>query len=117
MMAYLVGVGGGGERVSVGSEVHTADYSFSCTTCLAKPIFVCLEACCLLLVAKAENFVKYTFIYNTTLFFYTFANHFCLYLFCETAFPISCKVEALYATINARIVPCMIDLLVGCRPW
>ena len=25
--------------------------------------FVCLEACCLLLFAKAENFVKYTFIY------------------------------------------------------
>ena len=79
MMTYLVGRGGGGggRRVSVGSEVHIADYSFSCTTYSAKPIFVYLEACCLLLFAKAENFVKYTIIYNnTTLFFYTFASHF-----------------------------------------
>ena len=66
MMAYLVGGGGGGGgggRVSVGSEVHTADYSFSCTTCSAKPIFLCLEACYLLICAKGENFVKCTFIY------------------------------------------------------
>ena len=77
MMAYLVGGrgGGGGGGVSVGSEVHIVDYSFSYTTCSEKPLFVYLEACCLLLFAKAENFVKYTFIFNTTLFFYTFASH------------------------------------------
>ena len=85
MMAYLVGGGGGGGGgrgggeggVSVGSEVHTVDYSFACTTYSTKPIFVYLEACCLLLFAKVENFVKYTIIYNnTTLFFYTFTSHF-----------------------------------------
>ena len=28
-------------RVSVRSDVHTFDFSFTCTTCSAKPIFVC----------------------------------------------------------------------------
>ena len=45
------------------------------------PFFIYLEACCLLLFEKSENFVKYTFIYNTTLFFYTFASHFFHYFF------------------------------------
>ena len=42
-----------------------------CTTCTVKPIFVYLEARCLLLFAKAENFVKYTFIYIIQLYFST----------------------------------------------
>ena len=43
---------------------------------------------CLLLFSKTKNFVKYTFIYNTTLFFYTFASYLPLY-FCGFAFPLN----------------------------
>ena len=79
MMAYLVGGeggGGGGRRVSVGSEVHTADYSFSYYL-LSIAHFCIFRGLLFTSFYKAKNFVKYAIIYNnTTLFFYTFASHF-----------------------------------------
>ena len=44
--------------ISVGSDVHTFDFSFTCTTCPAKPIFVYVEACCLLLFVKVKKIVN-----------------------------------------------------------
>ena len=86
MMAYLVG-----GRVSVGSEVHTTDSSFSCTTCSTKPIFVYLEACCLLLFAKAENFVKYTFIYIIIQLYFSTLLHLILPLYFS---GFACKLKS-----------------------
>ena len=79
---------------------------------LSKAHFCMLMACCILHFEKAENFVKYTVIYFiqlhvSTLLQIIFAPNF----FCGSSFLVSRKVEALYDTINARLVPCMIELL------
>ena len=67
-MEYLVG-----GRVSVGSDVHTADFSFVVPSAqqsqfclyrlLSKAHFCMLMACCILHFEKAEFFLKYTVIY------------------------------------------------------
>ena len=58
-------------RVSVGSDVHPIDFSFICTHAQQNPFFVYLKAFCLLVFAKAENFVKYIVIYILQLYFST----------------------------------------------
>ena len=80
---------------------------------LSKAHICMLMACCLLLFAKTENFVKYTFIYIIQLLVSTLLHLILPLNFFDSAFPISWQVEAVFATINARMVPCLIELLVS----
>ena len=69
--------GGGGGRFSVGSDVHTTDFSSFLYHLLSKAHFCMLMDCCILHFEKAENFVIYNVIlFHTAPCFYSFATNF-----------------------------------------
>ena len=52
------------------------------------PFFVYIEACCLLLFAKVENFVKFTLIYIIQIYFSTLLHLILALYYYDFAFPV-----------------------------
>ena len=64
-------------------------FSFACTTCPAKPIFVYLEVCFLLLFENVEFFCKFTLIYIIQIYFSTHLHLIFAPIFCGFAFHVN----------------------------
>ena len=77
--------------VSVGSDIHTFDCSFTCTTCPAKAFFFLFmkRLAVYFIFFKSRKFCKFTLIYIIQIYFSTLL-HLILTLYnCDFAFPIS----------------------------